>query len=99
MKTLTEDEMKYLVELIAEPTFKYMMKRVSKHIIDDKEYNRINVNQFLTLLCAAIALIDANALRWMENFYQINSGQLLDFEKLREVHYKNLSLQLKTILQ
>jgi nucleosome binding factor SPN SPT16 subunit len=95
----SEDELNELVKLIAEPTFKYMMKRVSNNILDDKHNNKMDIAEFLSVLCAAIASIDANALRWMENFYRIQSGQMIDFEKLRIAHTKNLHDQLKIVLQ
>ena len=99
MIKLTEEEMQEITKTIAEPTFKYMMKRVSNNILDDKHNQKMDINTFLSILCAALASIDANALRWMENFYMIQSGQLLDFEKLKDVHSKNLTSQLKVMLQ
>jgi len=98
-KELTEKEMKELVITLAEPTFKFMMRRVSLKILDDTNHKTISINEFLTVLCATIATIDANALRWMERFYNIECGEKIDFDKLKMVHTKNLYDQLKIILQ
>lgn len=98
-KEFTEDEMKEILVKIAEPTFKFLLKRINTKILDDETVNKMSLSCFLSILCGALALIDANALRWMENFHELQSGKKLDFDKLRMIHTKNLYKQLESILQ
>ena len=96
---LTPDEIQALVKTIAEPVFKYMMSRLSKEILDNKDYNNMSINSFLSILIVSMATIDANSLRWMERFYKLKVGEDIVFEKLKFAFTKNLYKQLNIALQ
>lgn len=96
---LTPDEIKELVKNIAEPVFKYMMRRVSKEILDNKDCNQMSINSFLSILVVSMATVDANSLRWMEKFYKLKVGEDINFEKLKFAFTKNLYEQLNIALQ
>lgn len=80
---LSEQEVKMLIKNIAAPTFKYMMRRINRNIIQDKKLSQISINTFITILIASLSSIDANTLRWIEKFYKMKLGQDIDFDKLK----------------
>lgn len=97
MKELTDEEIKFIIDKVARPTFKYFMKRMNNEVI--KKHGNMQLNLFMNLFIVTMTNIDANALRWLENFFKIQSGQPLDFEALRTSFYHRLNEQLGIILQ
>ena len=93
-KDVEEEHMKYLVELIGKPTLKYMMRRIHNNILSDADNKDMSINTFISIIIASLATIDANFLRWIEQFYREKVGTDIDFDKLRFSLAKNLNEQL-----
>ena len=97
MSELTDEEVRHIINRVAAPTFKFFMKRVNNEII--KQHKDMQLNLFINIFIVTMTNIDANALRWIENFFKMQSGQPLDFEALRTSFFHRLNEQLGIILQ
>lgn len=93
-REITEEEIKYLVQIVAAPTFKYMMKRINNNILLNSDYADMSLNSFISVLIISIASMDANLLKWIDKFYSVKTGKKIDFEKLKFSLTKNLHEQL-----
>lgn len=91
-------EIQELIQRISGPTFKYFMKRVKKEIFDT-EYRDLSANAFTTIIVAAMASMDANYFRWIENCYEISSSRKMDFESLKISFITRLNENLKYLTQ
>lgn len=96
---LSEKEINEIIRTIAEPVFRYVMKRIQNKILLDKKRGTMSMNSFLSVFVASMASVDANLFRWAENFYHMKTNQPIDFDKLKITYFKNLNEQLKVILQ
>lgn len=94
IKNLSDQDIQYLVKLISAPTYKYMMRRINRFILQDKRLADISVNSFINVLVVAVASMDANSLRWIEKFYKMKTGQDINFDTLKFALTKNLNAQL-----
>ncbi len=92
-KQLTNKEVEELVQKLAAPTFRYMMRRINKMLLNPalEDYS---VNSLITVLIVSLATIDANGLRWIEKYYKMKIGKDIDWNKLKEIHSINLREQL-----
>jgi hypothetical protein len=97
--TFNDDEISNLVRTIAEPTFNYIMRRIRKEIYNHERYSKISLDQYLMVLCATMGSVDANMLRFMQNFAKLQNAQDVDLEILRGVFIKCLYSQLDIVLQ
>ena len=93
-RELTESEIKDLVKIIGAPTYKYMMKRIQNNILLNDEMADISINSFIAVLIISLSTVDANALRWIEKFYQTQFGEKINFQKLRYALNNHLNEQL-----
>ncbi len=96
---LHEKELKQIVTRIGMPVFKYMVRRIQREFADNPTYLGMSLNTFLTLVCATMAVNDANMLRWASNIYKTQTGEDLEDEKLRNAFIRNLYEQLGITVQ
>jgi hypothetical protein len=94
---LKEEEFNELVNLIAKPVFKFIMRRINKEILSGDKYKSLDANHFFNVIVAAMASNDTNLLRWMQCFYKLKTNSEMDFEKLTFAFIHSLQEGLKTV--
>jgi len=94
-----EEEIQQIIRSISEPTFRFIMRRMKKTIYDHERYKQISLAQFMMVITWAMGSVDANMLRFLENFHKLQSGEALDFDMLRTLFVKGLYEQLDVVLQ
>jgi hypothetical protein len=94
---MNDKEAAILVRRIAEPTFKYLMKRIQKEILNHDDNKDLPLNMFLNIITAAIAENDANILRYLEVFHKISTNREIDFDALKLGFISRLEDNLKVL--
>ena len=96
---LSEEEFYELVHEISKPVFRFMMRRITKEVLNNKEYQHLDVNDFFSAIIASMSSIDTNMIRWMQGFYKIKTNANLDQTKLVMSFMRGLQEQLKVVVQ
>lgn len=92
---MKQSELDELLRSIAEPTFKYFMKRVENNIINNSDCKNMDVQVFMSIIIHAVSMIAANSTRFAENFYNIKTAKLIDEEALKSKFINTYLEQLK----
>lgn len=98
IQNLSSEEILELIDSIARPTFKYMMKRVSHQIMEKKDHEEMSVDTFISILIAAIAPVNVNLIKWISNFYTIKTGKNIDADRLMNGLIGQINSQLGIVL-
>ena len=98
-KQINEQEFYEIVHIIAKPTFHFILKRITKEILNNKKYQQLDVNDFFNAIIASMASIDTNMIRWVQGFYKIKTNSQLDQNRLIMTLVRSLNEQLEIIVQ
>jgi hypothetical protein len=93
-KELSHEQFIELITTIAEPTLKYMVKRINNKIVDDKISESITLNLMIAIIIGSLAVINVSTLKWMSNSTLEKTGEKIDIQKLRMALIENINNQL-----
>jgi len=91
---MSDKDLQYFAKLIGAPTFNYMMKRIENHVLQDKNLSNISMNSFINIIIMVMASMDANTLKWIEEFFKLKTGEVIEIDKLKYALATNLNSQL-----
>lgn len=96
---LTDEQFNELIDAIARPTFNYMLKRITKEVLENKDYKSLDANQFYNMLIAMMSSMNTNLLRWIQTFHKIKTNDEINFTALQSALIHHTNEQLKIVLQ
>lgn len=91
---LSQEKVKKLVETIAAPTFKFLLKRIDNYIISNENNSDISLNAFMNVVLIAMASLDVNILHWLEKVSEAKTGEKINSNNLRSALIANINEQL-----
>jgi hypothetical protein len=96
---MTDTEILELVQKLAEPTFRFMLRRIKKEILMGDTYSDMELNTFVSIVVASMVSVDANMLRWIEGFHKIKTNSEMNFSALKLIFIDKLNEQLKVLVR
>jgi hypothetical protein len=94
-ENLTDEDIMRLIKSIAEPTYKFFMKRIDKELFTGY-YKNMSINCFITIFMSAMANTDGNLMRWLAAFYQTKIGKEAPLDNFKNHFWITLNEHINT---
>ena len=91
----TEAEIDGIIRSIAEPSFRYISRRIDRMLISNQKIHPMNPIDMTTIMTASMSVIDANMIRTIQGIYKLATGKEVNVAKLHELFSESLKRQLK----